>query len=677
MNAFNPALLEILSRKVSGIADEMALTLKRTARSAFVKEGGDFGVGVADLAGNIFAWPSDSTVSGVSTIYYPLHGVIEAFPDLEPGDVIGTNDAYTSDGLSTHLPDYHLVRPYFHAGRIVAYGWCFCHFNDVGGRVPGSVSPTNTDIFQEGLRVPPLKIVRGGAVNDDWLALFTANSRSPELNLGDFKALLAALETGAKRVQRMIARHGADAFTDCQDALLAYAEEKTRAVLRTVPEGVYEFWDFVDDDMITPYPYRIRLAVTFRDGAVTIDLSDTDPQVPSALNYPSMGRMCAGFTRRLVTFICTHDKTIPFNAGIFRPIAAINPPGHAMNAEFPNAIGSRLDTIRRLNDVLNGILLQAAPERMAAPSGGASLEVIYSEPETGGRNRSRITVVQSMRGGMGAYSGSDGVDGRDVSYVNVKNQRLETVESLSGIVVHEYEVRADSGGPGAWRGGVGQMITFETRHDGGTLIIQGIDRQRFQGWGVFGARPVAPFRVIRNRGLADETELSRFDRLELAAGERVTVMMPGGSGFGDPLKRDPESVLSDARLGFVTEEGALRDYGVAIAAGRVDQAATKRVRSEHAPPNVRRDFDVGPEREAWEAVFDDETMRVFNRNLYRLPRSVRLARRTWIFEQVIPAMPEAGRGSVAAAIGDPDAARARLAEAMESAFGPDYRSVVE
>ena len=231
MNAFNPALLEILSRKVSGIADEMALTLKRTARSAFVKEGGDFGVGVADLAGNIFAWPSDSTVSGVSTIYYPLHGVIEAFPDLEPGDVIGTNDAYTSDGLSTHLPDYHLVRPYFHAGRIVAYGWCFCHFNDVGGRVPGSVSPTNTDIFQEGLRVPPLKIVRGGAVNDDWLALFTANSRSPELNLGDFKALLAALETGAKRVQRMIARHGADAFTDCQDALLAYAEEKTRAVL--------------------------------------------------------------------------------------------------------------------------------------------------------------------------------------------------------------------------------------------------------------------------------------------------------------------------------------------------------------------------------------------------------------------------------------------------------------
>ncbi len=673
--SMDSARLEILARKVSAVADEMALTLKRTARSAFVKEGGDFGVGVADLTGNIFAWPSDSTVSGVSSILYPMRSVIEQFPDLEPGDVIGTNDAYTSDGLATHLPDYHLVRPYFHGDRIVAYGWCFCHLNDVGGRVPGSVSPTNTEIFQEGMRVPPMKLVKRGRIDGDWMTLFMANTRSPDLNVGDFKALLAALEAGARRTERLIARHGVDTIVDCQAALLSYAEAKARAVIRKIPEGVYEFWDYVDDDMITRIPFRIRLKVTFKDGGVNIDLTDTDPQVPGSLNYPSMGQLRSGFTRRLVTFICTHDQTIPFNAGIFRPFSVTNPPGHVLHAEFPNAISSRVDTTRRLNDVMNGILLQASPETMAAPAGGASVTLVYSEADPGGRNRTLVNVVQSLRGGMGAFRGNDGVDARDVSYVNMKNQRLETVEAQAGIKFLEYEVRPDSGGPGQWRGGVGQSITFEARHNGGTLIIQGMDRLRFPGWGVFGGKPAAPFRIVRNQGLDSETELSRLDRLDLGPGERVTVLMPGGSGYGDPLQRDPASVLRDLRLGFVTIEGAEADYGVVIRDGAVERAATERIRAARPPENLRRDFDFGSEREAWEAVFDDATVRVLNRNLYRLPRSVRLARRQWIIEQTVPDLPAAGQGTLVDALGDPDAARARLAKAMESVFGADFRSV--
>lgn len=669
------ARLEILARKVSAVADEMALTLKRTARSAFVKEGGDFGVGVADLAGDIFAWPSDSTVSGVSSILYPMRAVIERFPDLAPGDVIGTNDAYTSDGLATHLPDYHLVRPYFHGGRVVAYGWCFCHLNDVGGRVPGSVSPTNTEIFQEGMRVPPMKLVKGGVIDGDWMALFMANTRSPDLNVGDFKALLAALEAGARRTGRLIDRHGVDAFLGGQEALLAYAEAKARAVVRSIPEGTYEFWDYVDDDMVTRIPFRIRLKVTFREGGVNIDLTDTDPQVPGSLNYPSMGRLRSGLTRRLVTFICTRDRTIPFNAGIFRPFSVTNPPGHVLHAEFPNAISSRVDTTRRLNDVMNGVLLQAAPETMAAPAGGASVTLVYSEPDPGGRNRTLVNVVQSLRGGMGAFRGSDGVDARDVSYVNMKNQRLETVEAHAGVRFLEYEVRPDSGGPGQWRGGVGQSLTFEARHHGGTLIVQGMDRLRFPGWGVFGGRPAASFRIVRNRGLEGEQELSRLDRLDLGPGERVTVMMPGGSGYGDPLARDPASVLEDLRLGLVTVEGARADYGVVVRDGEVDAGATARAREARPPENLRRDFDFGPEREAWEAVFDDATVRLLNRNLYRLPRSIRLARRQWIIAQTVPDLPAAGQGLLSEAVGDPDAARARLARAMETVFGADYRSV--
>jgi N-methylhydantoinase B len=667
------ALLEIMSKKVSAVADEMALTLKRTSRSTFVKEAGDFGVGVADLNGRIFAWPSDSTVSGVSSIFYPIEGLVDAISDLEPGDVIGTNDAYTSQGLATHLSDYHLVRPIFHDDRIVAYGWCFCHFCDVGGRVPGSVSPTNLEIFQEGLRVPPIKLVRRGALNEDFITIFTANSRTPDLNMGDFKALLAALRTGEQKVERLIARHGVETFMACQEELQAYSEAKARDVLRALPDGVYEFWDYVDDDMVTRIPFRIRLKVTIRDGTVHIDLTGTDPQVPGSLNYPSMGQLRSGFTRRLVTFICTGDKTIPFNAGIFRPFSVTNPPGHVLHAEYPDAISSRVDTTRRLNDVMNGILLKAVPDRMAAPAGGASVTLVLSEHDPRG-GQQIVNVLQSMRGGMGAFRGNDGVDARDVSYVNMKNQRLETIEGQSGVIIRDYDVHADSGGPGQWRGGVGQMMTVEARRDGSTLIIQGMDRIRFPGWGVFGGRPAAPFRIVLNKGRPEEKELSRLDRLDLNAGDTVTIMMPGGSGYGDPFERDPEAVMDDLRLGFVTRAGAKRDFGVVATNKGLNRQATEKFRTTRVRQNVRAEFDFGSEREAWERVFDDATLLELNRQLMTLPRSQRFDKRHWIFEQVVPDMPAAGMGRVAAAIGDPDEARARLADAMAKVFGNSTES---
>ena len=607
-------------------------------------------------------------MSGVSSIFYPIEGLLDAISDLEPGDVIGTNDAYTSQGLATHLSDYHLVRPYFHGDRIVAYGWCFCHFCDVGGRVPGSVSPTNLEIFQEGLRVPPIKLVRRGALNEDFITIFAANSRTPDLNMGDFKALLATLRTGEQKVERLITRHGVETFVACQEELQAYSEAKARNVLRGLPDGVYEFWDFVDDDMVTRIPFRIRLKVTIRDGTVHIDLTGTDPQVPGSLNYPSMGQLRSGFTRRLVTYICTNDKTIPFNAGIFRPFSVTNPPGQVLHAEYPDAISSRVDTTRRLNDVMNGILLKAVPDKMAAPAGGASVTLVLSEHDPGG-GQQIVNVLQSMRGGMGAYRGNDGVDARDVSYVNMKNQRLETIEGQSGVIIRDYDVRADSGGPGQWRGGVGQMMTVEARRDGSTLIIQGMDRIRFPGWGVFGGRPAAPFRIILNKGRPDEKELSRLDRLDLNAGDMVTIMMPGGSGYGDPFERDPEAVMRDLRLGFVTRAGAERDFGVVATDSGLDRQATKKLRATQVKENVRAEFDFGPEREAWERVFDDATLLELNRRLMTLPRSQRIDKRRWIFEQVVPDMPAAGMGLVADAIGDPDEARARLADAMAKVFG--------
>ena len=218
------------------------------------------------------------------------------------------------------------------------------------------------------------------------------------------------------------------------------------------------------------------------------------------------------------------------------------------------------------------------------------------------------------------------------------------------------------------------MMTVEARRDGSTLIIQGMDRIRFPGWGVFGGRPAAPFRIVLNKGRPEEKELSRLDRLNLNAGDTVTIMMPGGSGYGDPFERDPEAVMDDLRLGFVTRAGAKRDFGVVATNKGLDRQATEKFRTTRIRQNVRAEFDFGSEREAWERVFDDATLLELNRQLMTLPRSQRFDKRRWIFEQVVPDMPAAGMGRVAAAIGDPDEARARLADAMGKVFGNSTES---
>jgi N-methylhydantoinase B len=434
-------------------------------------------------------------------------------------------------------------------------------------------------------------------------------------------------------------------------------------VLRTVPDGEYVFWDYVDDDLVSPYPVRLRLKATFRDGQVELDATGTDPQVGAAFNYPSEGSLRSGFTRRLVTFICTHDKTIPFNAGIFRPFSAVIPRGVILHAEFPDAISCRVDTTRRFNDVVNGVLLQAAPDKMAAPAGGASVTLVLSEPDRSGNGSPIVNVLQSLRGGMGAFRGNDGVDGRDVSYINMKNQRLETIETNSAVRIVTYDVRPDSGGPGCWRGGVGQLLAVEVLKDDCTLIIQGADRLRFRGWGVFGGKPAAPFTIIVKPKDGPERRLAKIDRVTVNAGDVVTVLMPGGSGYGDPLTRDTTDVLNDVRRGFVTLDGAARDYGVVIAGDAVDVEATLQARERERRNSVPT-FDFGEERELWERVFDDRTMVELNRRLLKLPKAMRQPLRRRIFERVVPGLSKPGEGSLADAIGDPTLAADRLAAAM-------------
>jgi N-methylhydantoinase B len=567
-----------------------------------------------------------------------------------------------------------MIRPYFHGKRIVAYGWCFVHCTDIGGAVPSSIAPSLSEIFQEGLIIPPMKFLRRGKMNDDLLALIMANNREPEVNMGDILAMLGTLETAEGRVAELIERHGLGTFLDAQGDLQDYTAAKARDVLRRIPDGVYEFWDFMDDDRVSRIPLRVRVKLTVKDGRLDVDLTGTDPQVRAAYNVPTNGKRNYWISLRLTNFLTTYDQTMAKNVGLYRSIRAIVPPGILLNAEFPDACGVRSSPPLRISGAINGAILKAQSDLLPAPSDGCTLPLALSEFDaTGGRRT--VAVIEPVRGGMGAMKGQDGVDARDTSLNNMRNHPVETVENDMGVVFRRYDVGTDSGGPGRWRGGVGQVITFEVLRDGGRVLSRGMERLRFPAYGVCGGKPGGRMRAILNLGRANEEELTKFDQLEVNAGDTVTFMMPGGGGYGDPFERDPERVQEDVETGFVGRQAARRDYGVAIGNdGAVDEAATAKLRARRVKDNIGVDFDFGPEREAWERVFDDEIMGELNRRLFELPKSIRQDKRRWIIEQAVPEIPIAGTGSLADALADADAARRRLKHAMAQAFGSEEMS---
>jgi N-methylhydantoinase B len=651
----------VLSRKLAAITDEMYFSVQRASRSSYVKEAADFAVALLGVDGEVFAYPPSATFAFL--IDTEFKSTIDAVPDLAPGDVIITNDPYTSNGLSTHLPDLHLIAPFFVDGNIVAYGWSFVHCSDIGGSLPGSVSPALTSIYQEGMRIPPMKLVRAGELNADLIGLLRLNSRMPEVVIGDLKAMLGALETGNRRLQDLIAKQGVARLLAAQRDLLEYTALKARAVLRRIPDGDYEFWDVLDDDMISGIPIRVRLTMRVRDGAVELDVTGTDPQVRTAYNVPSMGKRMYWLSFRMTTLLTTLDPLMPHNAGLYRSITVVNPRGTVLNAEYPDAVSVRNSVPYRLFDCITGAVMKATPDLLPAPSGGSVITVSLAEIAADGFSRV-VEVIEPLRCGTGARNGADGTDVRDNNLNNMKNQPIELVEAQTSVRYLEYDIRPDSGGPGQWRGGVGQALTVEILCDGGIYLARGMDRMRFPAWGVAGGRPGAPMRAIFNQGRPDERVLGKIHELHVRKGDTVTMLMPGGAGFGDPFQRDAEAVLSDVRRGFVSIDAASRDYGVAIANGRIDAGETGRLRARRSNTDPPEQFGFHPERALWEAVFTDNRMTRLNQHLYALPKVLRHEVRTQVFEAAVPGISVPTRGSLKELMPDPAAAAARLDAAL-------------
>lgn len=656
----DPVLLEVLRHKATAAAEEMALTLTRTARTVYVKEAADFCTAIAGTNGKFFAYPEATGVSGF--IALDCGPAIAAVGELEEGDVILTNDPYTSGALASHLPDLQLLRPYFHDGKIVGYGWNFAHTSDIGGGVPSSISPRFSDIFQEGFQIPPIKLVKRGQMNQDVLRLYMANCRTPEVNVGDLQAMLAALETGARRVADMIAAHGIDTFLQAQTDLADYAAEKARAVLRKVPDGVYDFWDYMDDDFVSRIPIRIRARMTVKDGKIHVDFAGTDPQVMAAYNVPTADATHPWLSLRLMHLVTSNDKTAPLNHGLYRHFSTSAPRGTLLNPEYPAAVGVRHASVLRIGDVLTGAVQKAGHHLMPAAGGGSIIPFVLAEYDASTGNRGS-TVMQALICGSGARQGADGTDGRECGMSNVQNAPIERTEDDCGVVVEDYSLWPDSGGPGRWRGGTGVRFTVRILREGSAVLGRGLERFVFRPWGVAGGMTGGQARVVLNYGQAGERDLGKLDMLEVRRGDTVTVMTPGGGGWGNPYERSLQAVQDDVRRGFVSVAAAARDYGVVFVEGAVDAAATERLRAEKLKI-ARPSFDYGPERERWETVFSDELVSALNEALLASPSAARARLRHDIYHEIAPGLADRSR-PVIEAITDPADQRAKLVAAIE------------
>ena len=574
--AIDPVTLEVLRGQLDSAAQEMQLTILKSSHSTIVSESLDATSAVFDRDGRTVA----------QAVAIPIHlGVLAelgrrfaaAYPSgvAEPGDIYAINDPYAG---GTHLPDIGVAAPVFHADELVGYVVTMTHHQDVGGSVPGSTAVKVHDHFAEGLRIPMLRLVHGGERNEDVLNLMMANSRTPGNMRGDLSAQMAACNTGVRRLGEIYARWGTDTVSRGMVSLLEYAERLTRLEIEKIPDGEYEFTDYLDDDGSSPdaapIPFHCKMTVSGSD--LKFDFTGTGAQVRTAINNVPYSAVSAIF---YVVRTLTGDAA-PNNDGCYQPVTCHMPTGSILNPEFPAPINARGVSLRRIVDTVLGVMAEAIPDRMpAANCGQSSLIHIGTVLESG--RRVVATVGGPWMGGMGARSTKDGIDCTDHDASNVFHLPIEVSEAELPVRFHRVELWEDSGGAGKWRGGLGYVEEFEwLRGEGATTMRR--DRHRFAPWGLEGgeAGPLCRTEIVR-AGKAPQALQSK-GVLQLDPGDRLRLWTTGSGGHGSPLEREPQRVLDDVLDGRVSAEAATAAYAVVIRDGKVDTQATEALRAERA-----------------------------------------------------------------------------------------------
>lgn len=651
---FDRMNLQVLANHARAAAENMAYTLQRTAHSAFVKETEDFTVMLINRKGESFAVPMD-----LGATWYPALTFgrgIEMIDGYKPGDVAFTNDTY-SCYVATHTPDTVFWKPIFHEGEIIAWTGGHIHNTDMGGAVPASLSRALTEIHQEGIRFPPMKIVNEGVFDEKILKIMSANVRKPDLNIGDIRALVGALNTGERKVLAMVEKFGKEAFLEGVEALLDHSEAQARDLLRAMPDGTWTFVDYADEDSVEANPCRLKLTLTIQGDEAILDFTGSDPQLGSSLNVPTGSDPRHSVLLVGVYYILyTLNPKMLLNTGMARPFTCIAPRGSVLNPVEPAAVGMRSLTCARLRSVVFGAFCQALPERLpAAPAGNNSIVNVMTVDERTGR--SVIAAVNPVVGGGGGMPHRDGTNGSGADAAYLKNTPIELTESEVPVEFIKYGLAGDSGGAGRWRGGLATEMSFRVFAPDTRVTARNRDRGFFRPWGMLGGRAAGLSDMVVNPGTAEMRRLGSIDTTVLQPGDVLEIRSAGGGGRGDPLEREPWRVARDVERGYVSVEAAERDYGVVIREGEVDEAATEALRA--ARPARSGHFDYGPERESYEAQWTAAAYDLLTEILAGLPIHWRFFAKTEIFRRMTG---RAGAAGVAAALAE---VRARFPEMPE------------
>jgi N-methylhydantoinase B len=526
---YDPIRLEVFKHLFSSVAEEMGMVLRRTGYSPNIKERRDFSCALFDAEGQMIAQAAHIPVH-LGAMPLSVQACIQAL-DFVPGDVAILNDPYRG---GTHLPDITMVTPIFletRDRRLVGFAANRAHHSDVGGMVPGSM-PLARELYQEGVIIPPLKLVGGGGLNQEVWDLLLANVRTPEERSGDLRAQMAANHKGVERMRQLVARYGLDQVQAYMRGLLDYAERMTRRLIASLPDGTYHFQDRMDDDGLSPEPAEIAVSVFIQGDQVTVDFEGTSPQRRGGINAVYAITLSATY----YVFRALIGLDIPSNSGCLAPIRVIAPEGSLVNARPPAAVAAgNVETSQRITDVLLGALAQACPERVPAASQGTmnNLSIGGWDPE---RNQA-YAYYETIGGGMGARPGKDGASAIHTHMTNTMNTPVEALEYAYPLWVRRYQVRRGSGGRGRYRGGDGISRDIEMLHPAQVTILS--ERRKYPPYGLAGGEPGQPGRNLLIRG--DQVqELPGKISLAVEAGEAIRIHTPGGGGYGPPEENSGE-----------------------------------------------------------------------------------------------------------------------------------------
>ena len=633
--AIDKVTLQILSNHCTAAAESMARTLLRTAHSTFVKESEDFTCGLVSAGGRTFASPFDLGATWlVSLNYGPALKLVESY---EEGDIIICNDPY-SGFVCTHTPDMHIWKPVFHEGELVCFVAGHVHNTDMGGAVPASLSRRLSEVHQEGLRIPPTKLMRAGVLNEELVNLIMTNVRMPEQNWGDMKAQIASVNIGELKVKEIVQRFGLETFITGVDDLLDLAEAQARRVIQKIPDGEYFFADYIDEDSPDGYPARLALTLTVRDDEMVFDYSGSDPQLTSSINIPTGGdERHALMMVGMVYVLYTLDPTLLRNSGLLRAGRCILPQGSIVNPEFPAAVGMRSLGVGRLMATIFGAFAQAVPETLQAGPGhgGPLLNVRTTDNKTGRNVMANISPITS---GAGASAAGDGSEGCGASQGFFKNTPVEINEADVPIKILEYGLAPDSGGPGRHRGGLSTTMEFQVFAPHTVLTARNRDRVKFTPWGIAGGAAGKSSLFMRNPGAANEINLGNTDVVTVEPGDVIRITAAGGGGWGPPHERDVQAVLGDVHGGFISVTGASEDYGVVIRNNSVDLQATALLRREMAARASNEFFGHSPGRVAHEKVWTKSLYKRLTKLLWQVPVNWRF----YVKHQLMGAVAELG-----------------------------------